>query len=172
MFGPTFYINLLSWNSVLACIREYAAYQGKGEQEYQQAEVVRMKIEIFMEPSCGGENGLYSSELALHKRHVGSTEMTIWRYSLFLRPKSVLYWAAKACKMFTIPHKLAIYFLIICVHRSIASPGQSEQRQCGISNSMYCKLCCTQTLHRMCTFSIHYLYHLLVDMLHNSMYCY
>ena len=50
-----------------------------------------------------------------HERHVGLTEMTICRYSLFLSPKFVLYWAAKACKRFTIPHELPFdHFYVHC----------------------------------------------------------
>ena len=45
----------------------------------------------------------YSLQVILGPK--GLTE-TICRYSLFLSPKSVLYWAAKACKRFTIPHEL------------------------------------------------------------------
>ena len=44
-----------------------------------------------------------------------STEMTICRYSLFLSPKFVLYWAAKACKRFTIPHKLPFDCFYMCI---------------------------------------------------------
>ena len=57
-----------------------------------------MKVYTKVRGSRGGRNGLYSSELALHERHVGLelalherhvglTEMTICRYSLFLSPK-------------------------------------------------------------------------------------
>ena len=63
-------------------------------------------MKLYIRCSRGGRNGLYSSELALHERHVGLTEMTICRYSLFLSPKFVHYWAVKACKRFTIPHEL------------------------------------------------------------------
>ena len=81
-------------------------------------------MKLYIRGSRGGRNGLYSSELALrerhvglelalHERHVGLTEMTICRYSLFLSPKFVLYWAAKACKRFTIPDEDHFY-----VHRS------------------------------------------------------
>ena len=71
---------------------------------------------MYIHGSCGGRNGLYSLELALHERPVGLTEMTISRYSLFLSPKFVLYWVAKACKRFTIPHELP--FDHFYVHRS------------------------------------------------------
>ena len=70
-------------------------------------------MKLYICGSRGGRNGLYSSEFALHERHVGLTEMTISRYSLFLSPKFVLYWAAKACKRFTIPDEDHFY-----VHRS------------------------------------------------------
>ena len=71
---------------------------------------------MYIRGSRGGRNGLYSTELALHERDVGLTEMTISRYSLFLSPKFVLYWAAKAIKRFTIPHKLPFdHFYVHCL---------------------------------------------------------
>ena len=73
-------------------------------------------MKVYIRGSRGGRNGLYSLELALHERHVGLTEMTICRYSLFLSPKFVLYWVAKACKRFTIPHELP--FDHFYVHRT------------------------------------------------------
>ena len=83
-------------------------------------------MELYICASCGGRNGLYSSEIALHDGHVELTEMTICRYTLFLSPKFVLCWAAKASKRFTIPHELP--FDHFCMHRSaMASPSQSEQ---------------------------------------------
>ena len=66
-------------------------------------------MKVYICGSCGGGNGLYSSELALHKRHVGSPKMTIGWYSLLMWPKYVLYWAAKGL-LFHMN-----YFLIICV---------------------------------------------------------
>ena len=82
-------------------------------------------MKLYIRGSCGGRNGLYSSELALHDGHAELTEMTISRCSPFLRPKFVLYWAAKACKRFTNPHELP--FDHFYVHRfAKASPGQSE----------------------------------------------
>ena len=68
---------------------------------------------LYISGSRGGRNGLCSSELALHERHVGLTEIAICRYSLFLSPKFVLYWAEKACKRFTIPHELPFDYLYV-----------------------------------------------------------
>ena len=83
-------------------------------------------MKLYIRGSCGERNGLYSSELALHDGHVGLTEMTIYRCSLFLRPKLVLYCAAKACNRFPIPHELPFDHFYVH-HCAMASPGQSEQ---------------------------------------------
>ena len=60
----------------------------------------------------------------MHERHVGLTETTICGYSLFLSPKFVFYWAAKACRRFTIPHKLP--FDHFYVHYSYQASGGSR----------------------------------------------
>ena len=91
-------------------------------------------MKLYIRGSRGGRNGLYSSELALHERHVGLTEMTICRYSLFLSPKGVLYWLVKGLLFHT------NYLLIVSICASfIASPGQSEQQQSEFNIGMYCK---------------------------------
>ena len=91
---------------------------------------------------------LYSSELALHKRHVGSTEMTIWRYSLFSGLNFCSIGQQRLVKGLLFHMN---YFLIICVHRSVASPGQYEQWQCAFNIGMYCNLTVLHS-NSSCTF--------------------